>query len=72
MPPLEDLAEAVEALLAVRLTHDKEPRRELEKIMQSEGTIRQWFLEPRCPCNRDTKINSHLGADGVMTQGRIQ
>ena len=30
-----------------------------------------WFLAPRGPCNRDLTINSHLGADGIMTPGRI-
>jgi hypothetical protein len=33
IPPLEDLAEGVETLMAVGLRLDKEPRRELEKLM---------------------------------------
>ena len=71
LPPLLDLAEIVEALLTVGLKLDKEPRREIKKIMQSKGTIRQWFHEPRGPYNRDTRINSHLGADGELTPGRV-
>jgi hypothetical protein len=43
LSPLEDIAEAVEALMAVRMKPDKEPRRELKKLLQTEGTIRQWF-----------------------------
>ena len=72
LPPLEDLAEAVDALMAAGLKPDKEPRKELEKRMQAEGTARHWFAEPRSPCIKNTRINSHLGAAGVMTPGRIQ
>ena len=41
--PLEDLAEAVEALMTAKLKPDKDPRKELEKLIHSKGTIRQWF-----------------------------
>ena len=37
MPPLEDLVEAVEALLAAGLKLDKEPRREQEKSCNQRG-----------------------------------
>ena len=43
LPPLEDLAEAVGALMATRLKPDKEPRMELEKLLTIERTIRHWF-----------------------------
>ena len=33
LPPLEDISEAVEALIAVGLKPDKEPRKELEKFL---------------------------------------
>ena len=72
LPPLEDLAEAVEALMAAGLKPDKDPRKELEKLPQAEGTARHWFAEPRDHIIRDTMINSHLGAASVMTPGRIQ
>jgi hypothetical protein len=62
LPSLEDLSEAVEALLAAGLKPDMEQRKELEKRMQVEGTTRHWFAEPRGPCVRDIKINTHLGA----------
>ena len=35
LPPLEDISEAVGALIAVGLKPDKEPRKELEKLLQS-------------------------------------
>ena len=54
LPPLEDLAEAVEALIAAGLKPDKESRKELGKLLQSEGTVRHWFAEPKGPCTRDT------------------
>ena len=72
LPPLEDLSEAVEALIASGLKPEKEPRKELEKMLQAEGTARHWFAEPRGPCIRDIRLNTHLGAARVMTPGRIQ
>ena len=47
LPPLEDIAEAVEALIAAGLKPDKEPRKELEKLLRAEGTARHWFAEPK-------------------------
>ena len=35
LPPLEDISEVVEALIAVGFKPDKEPRKELEKLLQS-------------------------------------
>ena len=37
LPPLEDLSEAVEALLAAGLKPDKEQRKEMEKVLQARG-----------------------------------
>ena len=71
LPPMEDLSEAVEALIAARLKPDKKPRKELDKMLQAKGTARHWFAEPRGPCVRDIKINTHLGAARVTTPGRI-
>jgi hypothetical protein len=72
LPPLEDLADAVTVLLQTRLQHNKEPRKDFEKLLQEEGAAKNWFPEKYGPCARDLRINSHLGAGGVMTTGRIQ
>ena len=72
VPPLEDLAEAVTILPKAGHQHNKDPRKELEKILLTEGASKEWFLEPYGPCTRDLRINSHLGAGEVMTTGRIQ
>jgi len=72
LPPLEDLAGAVTVLLLTGLQHNKEPRKELEKILQGEGATKDWFPEQYGPCARDMRINSHLGSVGIMTPGRIQ
>ena len=37
LPPLEDLAEAVEALMAVGMNPDKEPRREMSRAHAGRG-----------------------------------
>ena len=72
LPPLEYLAEAITDLQQHGLRHNKEPRKELEKILQTEGASKEWFPEQHGPCTQDMRINTHLGARGVMTPGRIQ
>ena len=72
LPPLEDLADAITVLLQHGLQQNREPRKELEKLLQAEGAAKDWFPEKHGPCVRDLRINSHLGAGGVMTPGRIQ
>ena len=72
LPPLEDLAEAVTVLLQVGLRHNKEPWKELEKILREEGITKEWFPEKHGPCSRDLRINAHLGAGGVINPSRIQ
>ena len=37
-----------------------------------EGAAKDWFPEQYGPYVGDMRINSHLGAKGVMTPGRIQ
>ena len=71
LPPLEELAEVVSTLTAVGLQPHKEQRKELEKVLQNTGSLRDWFPAAKGPCNRDARINTHLGA-GVITLGRIQ
>ena len=71
LPPLEELAEAVTLLMAIGLQPHKEQRKELEKALQTAGSLRDWFPAAKGPCNRDARINTHLGAGGVMTPGRI-
>jgi hypothetical protein len=58
--------------LKAGIQHNKELRKEFENILQAEGATKEWFLEPHGPCTRDLRINSHLGAGGVMSPGRIQ
>jgi len=41
LPPLEDLAEGVAVLLTAGLQHNKEPRKELEKLLQTEGVSKE-------------------------------
>ncbi len=72
LSPLKNLAKAVTILLSIRLHLNKEPRRELEKILQTEGTIKTWYPLHHGPCDRDLRINTHLGAGGVMKPSRIQ
>jgi hypothetical protein len=54
LPPLEDLAEAITILLAAGLHHDKEPRKELEKVLPTEGITKDWIPDQRGPARRNT------------------
>ncbi len=72
LPPLEELAEAVYTLLTIGLKPNKEPRRELGKILQPEGAVKTWFPTQNGPCSWGLRINTHLGAGAVMTPGKIQ
>ena len=71
-PTARGLAEAVTVLLQTGLEHNKEPRKELEKILQAEGVTKEWFPEHNGQCTYNMRINSHLGARRVMTLERIQ
>jgi hypothetical protein len=73
LPPLEELAdEAVTTITAVGLQPNKEHKKELEKALQTTGSLRDWLPLAKGPCNRDARINTHLGVGGAMTPGRIQ
>ncbi len=72
MSPLKELSKAVSILLVAKLQPQKEQRKELEKILQSAGSLTGLIPVANGPCNRDARINTHLGAGGVMTPGRIQ
>ena len=43
----------------------------MDKILEAEGVTKEWFPETHGPCSRDMRINSYLGAGGLMTLGRI-
>ncbi len=64
--------EAVTTLTTVGLHPQKEQRKELEKVRQNAGILRDWFPVANGPCNKDARINTHLCAGGVRTPGRIQ
>ena len=72
LPPLEEMAEAVSTLTTVGLKPQKERRKELEKVLQISGSMKVWFPTVNGPCNKDARINKHLGAGDVITPGRIQ
>ena len=72
LPPLEELAEAIAILTVVDLQSQKEQRKELEKVLQNAGSLRDWFPAAKGQCNMDARISTHLGAGGIMTPGRIQ
>ncbi len=71
LPILEDLAEAATALIAAGLQPDKEPRKDFNKIMHTVGGLQEWSPTTRGPYNQDLRLNTHIGAGGAMTPGKI-
>ena len=59
-------------MLVEGLKRDKPPRKDLIKILQTTSDTKHCFPTPDGPCNRDLRLNAHLGAGGGMTPGRIQ
>ena len=70
LPPLEELAEGTIALIEAGLRLGTKPRRELEKTLKEAGTQRVWYPEKHF-CEQDLSLNTHLGAGGAMSTGRV-
>ena len=62
LPLMKDLAKTVGILLSMGLHQNKEPRRKLEKILQTTGIAKTWFPTQYGPCDCYLRISSHLGA----------
>jgi hypothetical protein len=71
LPPLQDLAEGATVLLEAGLRLGTKPRCDLEKALREAGTQQDWYLEKHC-CEQDLSLNTHLGAEGAMSTGRVQ
>jgi hypothetical protein len=69
---LEDLATATKNLLAAGLQPEKAPRKDFLNILQKSSNTKDWFPDHHGPSTRDLRLNTHLGAEGIMTPGRIQ
>ena len=74
LPPLEDLAEGVTVQLTTGLKQGSEPRKDLDIALRESGTYLDWFpdREDRNTWTQDMRLNTHLGAGGAMSTGRIQ
>ena len=72
LPQLKEIAKVTSILLnAVTHTGIKQ-RRDLDASLRVSGTRKDWFPHPDAPCQKNLEINHHLGAEGVMSHGRIQ
>jgi hypothetical protein len=72
LPALEELVHDITAQTSEGLQYGKEPRKELQRALKTAAVERQWFPAPDEPCQQDLRVNTHLGAGGAMTPGRIQ
>jgi len=71
LPPLEDLAKGATVRIDAGLRLGIEPRRDLEKALVEAGTQQYWYPDMHY-CEQDLSLNTHLGAGGAMSTGRVQ
>jgi len=43
----------------------------LDVALRAAGTTADWFPDPKAKCQKNFELNYHLGAEGVMSLGRI-
>jgi hypothetical protein len=72
LPPLEKLVEGTMLQLAASLKVGCVPRKDICRALREACNTNEWFPNNRGPCRQDLRVNTHLGAGGAMTPGRIQ
>ena len=72
LPSLENLAEGVTVQLTTVLKHGAEPIKVLDVNLRESGTHQGWFPGNRHTVAHDLRLDTHLGAGGAMSTGRIQ
>ena len=70
LTPLEDMAEGATVLLEAGLRLGTEPICDLKKALCEAGTQQDWYLDKQ-GCEQDLSLNTHLGAGGAMSIGRV-
>jgi hypothetical protein len=71
LPALEDMAEGATILIESGLRLGTAPIRDLEKTLREAGMQRDRYSEKHY-CEQDLSLNTHLGARGAMSTGRVQ
>jgi hypothetical protein len=71
LPPLKELAKGTTTLIEAGLRLSTKTKHELEKTLKEAGTLRGWYPEKHYR-EQDLSLNTHLGARGAMSTGRVQ
>jgi len=72
LPQLEEIARGAAILLATINKTGTQQRKDMDATLRAAGTAPDWFPDPAGKCQRNHELNYHLGAEGVMSSGRIQ
>ena len=70
LPPLEDLAEGATVLIGAGLRLGTKPISAFDMTLREAGTQRDWYPD-KYYCEQDLSLNTHLGARGAMSTGRV-
>jgi len=68
---MEDMAKGATVLIEAGLGLGTKPIRDLEKALREAGTQQNSYPAKHC-CEQDLSLNTHLGAGGAMSTGRVQ
>ncbi len=70
LSPLEDLAEGATVVIESGLKLGTEPKSAFDKTLREAGTQRDVYPD-KYLCKEDLSLNTHLGASGAMSTGRV-
>ena len=72
LPQLEEIARGGAILLATVNKTGTQQRKDMDATLRAAGIAADWFPDPTTTCQMNLELNYHLGAEGVMSTGRIQ
>jgi hypothetical protein len=71
-PQLEEIAIGAKVFLAAVNKTGTQQRKDMDAALRTAGTTTDLFPDPAAKCQMNLELNYHLGAEGVMSSGRIQ
>lgn len=71
LPQLEEIARGTAILLVPATKTSTQQRKYLDAALKASVTATDWFTNPNVNCQKNLELNYHLGAERVMSLGRI-
>ncbi len=72
LPQLEKIEQGTAILLNIVTHMGTQQKRDLDAALRAAGTTAYLIPYPDALCQKNINLNYHLGAEGVMSPGRIQ